>query len=279
MSIHWVASYPKSGNTWLRFLLHTYFNGPVKHTREVLDFSPDLHIYSRMERPLPIDRPGRLFCKTHFRFCAILPHNERTTGIIYLIRHPLDVMLSNIDYLPLIFGASCPSPNELICDFCKGLGVSYWREKVLGSWPENVLSWLSACREFPHVIVRFEDMKENPARELRRVLEAFDQQPDEGRIQQAVKFSHREVMRELEMKERQAGDTDSVFGSPHSQKMFLKQKRTRRKDLPPNILDLFWQAFGHIPEYFGYGREGVLESAPAFKGLNVATPAVLRESA
>lgn len=209
----------------------------------------------------------------------MLPHYRHTGGIIYLIRHPFDVMLSNIDYMPLIFGDTCPSKTQLVGDFCGGLGLTFWRDKHIGSWAENALSWLSACREFPHVIVRFEDMKENPGRELRRVLEAFDQQPDEERIQLAVKHSHRDVMRELEMNERQAGDTDSVFGSPHSQEMFLKQKRTRKADLPPIVPQVFWKDFGHIPEYFGYDREGLLKSAPAFEGLNAETPSALQPSA
>ena len=65
--ITWLASYARSGNTWLRFLLHCYYVGRPGSSAEVAAFVPDLHVPGQVEARLAKpDGDAPLFAKTHF---------------------------------------------------------------------------------------------------------------------------------------------------------------------------------------------------------------------
>ena len=107
--IVWVASYPKSGNTWLRFLLINLIFGPRDSTADFETLLPDIH--EGIDLAKFADRP-RLFVKSHFRLAYDIPCFRRTEAFIYLVRHPLDVMLSNFTYRQLLHAASGDMAEE-----------------------------------------------------------------------------------------------------------------------------------------------------------------------
>ena len=49
MSIIWLASYPKSGNTWLRFLLYNYLFGEVRRSGDIARRIPDIHTLTTLD--------------------------------------------------------------------------------------------------------------------------------------------------------------------------------------------------------------------------------------
>ena len=60
MEIVWLASYPKSGNTWLRFLLYCYLFGAPRDSAQILRKLPDIHVSG-----YELSGAGRVYCKTH----------------------------------------------------------------------------------------------------------------------------------------------------------------------------------------------------------------------
>ena len=95
--IMWLASYPKSGNTWLRFALAALMQPDFTKSAEVGAWIPDIH-----KSPFQLKYHPQLnfaFAKTHFPFSPSLPHINETSGFIYIIRNPIDVLISNFNYI------------------------------------------------------------------------------------------------------------------------------------------------------------------------------------
>ncbi len=206
----WLASYPKSGNTWLRLLLIAYRNnGMVDINQTGYIRSDTVPYYTNIVSPLPLDklsarmklllRPAALlhqlatsaedpkFIKTHngnLRSPETPPYIpiDLTTRAIYIVRDPRDVALSMSRYMdiPIETVVANIANNEY------GVGDLTDIPQHTASWTLHVESWMDQKR-FPIHVMQYEDMLEDPARELRQVLEFCGVEPDEPRVQVAVK--------------------------------------------------------------------------------------------
>lgn len=145
MQIVWLASYPRSGNTWLRFLLYAYLHGPIDNTAEVNRRIPPIL------RPLPPEalRATRLISKTHFERSPTHPMIERTLGVIHIRRHPKDVLLSGLNYHAL--NGSTLDPARYAQAFIARHGDPEWHRMGFGTWESNTTSWLGPDAHAPHV--------------------------------------------------------------------------------------------------------------------------------
>lgn len=170
-TISWIAAYPRSGSTWLRFLLAHVLTGHADSSMHVANTIWDLH------KPGSIDRLANersAIVKTHFPFSHDHPFFERTTRCIVLIRHPLDVVVSVANYVCRQGGLDLVDVPPLIDRFSElfantgGLPYdAFWSS--CGRWDENVRSWLEQD-EFPTRLVRYEDLVKDPARELGSIV-------------------------------------------------------------------------------------------------------------
>jgi len=194
-----VVSYPRSGNTWTRFLISNliYQDEPTTFANieariPEIYFNPD-----RVMRHLP--RPRLL--KSHECF---QPHYRRT---IYIVRDPRDVAVSY--YHHNVKAGNVPE-NYPMDEFVPRFMNAEFDPKF-GTWSDHILSWLSlrqGRKEF--LVLRYEDMKKNPCAELARVADflllckfrAIDSSA--GKLQRAVELSSPERMRTLERE--QAGN-------------------------------------------------------------------------
>src|SRR5579884_3895517 len=93
-NVIWLASYPKSGNTWLRFLVCNLVFGLQDSAETLNRLAPDLHELTELPQ-LP---EATVFMKTHFPFSQLMPLADHTAAALYIVRHPADVMLSNFHY-------------------------------------------------------------------------------------------------------------------------------------------------------------------------------------
>jgi hypothetical protein len=163
----WIASYPRSGNTFLRFVLSNILVGSGQAATLDRDFPEFV-----AGRPLSLEgarlfegSAGRVvFCKTHHQ---APPETEALAAIrhgVYIHRHPLDVFLSGLNYLYLnapripafanYFAGGRPKRVEQIAAdgemgayfdrFLEDDGIAAFRG-IAGRWSRNLAQWLDAA--------------------------------------------------------------------------------------------------------------------------------------
>ena len=207
MQIHWLASFPKSGNTWVRFLLYQYLYGDLTDTILLGRRIPDIHAG---DFPRAESGTKTLLVKTHWGLSPRMPHVERTAGAIYIVRHPKDVMLSMLNYYRLREPKAPWTDEQFVRLYIRGGGDPGSVRNGFGSWEDNVMSWTSQ-RQFPLLLIRYEDLKADAGRTLRRMVEFLGEPVDDDRIGIAVAASTFERMRDLEAREKAANHSGNVF--------------------------------------------------------------------
>ncbi len=217
MGIVWIASYPKSGNTLVRFLLASYFVGPIESSRDVARCVPHLNPDGSFSSQDPWRTParGHLLVKTHFVFSPAHPRVQETAGYIHIIRNPKDVLLSALNYRrleqlerPGSIGEF--SDEEYARAFIASGGDALWRQLGYGTWEEHAASW-HLDPGVPHVRARYRDLRSGSAPLLRAMLAMLGEPVDEARVELAVRDSSFENMRALEIREKHAGESTGVF--------------------------------------------------------------------
>jgi hypothetical protein len=255
MQIHWLASFPKSGNTWARFLLYQYFYGELADTLQLGRRIPDAHA-GDMARAEP-DRTT-LLVKTHWGLGPRMPHVERTAGAIYIVRRPKDVMLSMLNYYRLREPNAPWTDEHFVRLYIRGGGDPGSVRNGFGSWEDNLLSWLGQ-RRFPLLLVKYEDLRADTAHELRRMLEFLGETPDPARVTNAVAASTFDRMRDLEAKEKAANHSGNVFigGKAEADRglMFMSKGRsgTTLASIGPTLDREFDERFAAAAWLAGYG--------------------------
>lgn len=259
MRIVWLASYPKSGNTWVRYFLYSYLVGPVPSTAHLARRVPDVHVPGNVETAEPIE--GRLFVKTHYAWSPAHRFAAATEGFIYILRHPKDALLSNLHYRRLL--ARSKESLALINDrayassFLRDLGDPGWRMRGFGTWGEHASSWLTNPA-VPHLVLKYEDLRADPHASFRRAIEFLGAPVDEGRLAEAVRASSFDQMRAMEVRAKRAAAGDVVFNghSKHVSKgLYFMNKGAVGQSLAaidPGLDAAFDQRFARDMERFGY---------------------------
>lgn len=276
MGIVWIASYPKSGNTWVRFLLANYIAGGVGSTADVERAVPGLGVAGEIEPLLATRSP--LLIKTHFPWGGAHPHAAHTAGAIVVVRYPKDILLSNLNYHRLLLGTDEGFTDLTYAQaFIAAGGDPVWMEKKgYGTLEAHVRSWLDAPDAPPVCLVRYEDLVRDAAGELRRILAFLGLPLDEPRVAAAAGASTFERMRELEAVEKSRGQKSEVFPgvSPRAgwNRMFVSEARvgSTLERIGPGLDAAFERRFAPLLKRLGY------ESAPTRPSLPFA-PTINRD--
>lgn len=188
-----VVSYPKSGNTWTRFLLaNALYPDHEVDFHTIHELIPEVGSDDRRKPELSSPR----LLKSH------APYQPEYPRVIYILRDGRDVYASYFHYRQPDL-----SSETTFEDFLQG---THWPTR----WGEHVRGWMDAASEREDIlIVRFEDLKEDSARELRRMLSFLGRESlPEPRIQQAAEASSFESMRRLEKERgRKYGDVEQFM--------------------------------------------------------------------
>lgn len=184
----WLVSYPRSGNTWLSFLLTNLEHDTPTTFANLERRCPD--IYANGERELRGIQSPRLL-KSHEYF------DPRYRRVLYLVRDPRDVAASYLRFLvKLRQFRDLDDVGEFMRGYLDGDLDSY------GTWAENVGSWLGARRDDADFrIVRYEDLHANTVEELARAAEFLGVDAGEAELRRAIDLSAPERMRRLEQTE------------------------------------------------------------------------------
>ena len=186
----YICEFPKSGITYLTVLLANAFLSANDYRARatfssVRNYIVDLCAAEHVESLLFNDPPVR-FYKTHSIFSPLFIHS------IYLVRHPVDVMVSNLRYAR---GRDWWSEDDL---------DSFLEHPVFGvkAWCCHVDSWLLENRFLSDVmfvhLVRYEDLVADPASILGELNKNFGWNLPESAITEAVLLASRQSMRDQE---------------------------------------------------------------------------------
>lgn len=253
-NIVWLASYPKSGNTWARFMVsHLLKGSALEKSGEIESYTPDIHKQTPQNLP---DRPGPLHVKTHWRLTSDMPCHNECRSAIYVVRHPGDVLVSCLAYL------NVPRKRQepVIEQFIDLGGLELWRTLGFGTWIENVTSWLDAEPAINVNLLRYEDMVAAPAEAVRTLARLLGRPVSDdlaAEIAHETRFSNMRAM-ELREKNRKLPKEDSFFCDESANKKakinFMNAGRTRRyeKLLAPQQKLRFERTFGPLMRRLGY---------------------------
>lgn len=184
-----IASYPRSGNLWLRTMLYEAIVGEATFER-VMAALP----YVGDHAPAPRLLNGGRLLKTHELH---LPGCRRA---IHLVRDPRDVVISYYSFLQrnrrVVVDQSDPAGSvfdRFVDAFING------RLAPHGTWQENARSWSAAAAagRCDVLLVRYEDLRAEPAAGLRRILEWLGVDAADGAVERAVAGADIERMRAL----------------------------------------------------------------------------------
>jgi hypothetical protein len=186
-----LVSYPRSGNTWTRFLIANLVHADKEVSfTNIEDLIPDTS--SQSNRKLKRTARPRII-KTHEYF------DHRYPKTIYIVRDPRDVALSYYNFQRKYRQIANDYPLErYVDDFVSGRLISAgW-----GTWAENVASWIyTRGQQKKFLLLRYEDMTRDTRLELHRVADFLGIDADPERLRLAIKRSSADRMRELEKAE------------------------------------------------------------------------------
>ena len=230
--IIWLASYPKSGNTWLRSLLSSYLytdNGtfdfnllnkihqfPDKKYFEYFtkDFTDIKKIsdywLAAQDRINLLNNNKTVFFKTHSALCTLeknsFTNKNNTKAAIYVVRDPRNLITS----LSHHFSMSIPESYNFITNTNKILTGGEWGEKnfgistVLGSWSNHYKSWKN-IKFAPILIIKYEELLKDPDNTVLRTLRFLNKfiniKIDMKKISNTVNNCNFEVLSEMEKKQ------------------------------------------------------------------------------
>ncbi|HEV7219109.1 MAG TPA: sulfotransferase domain-containing protein, partial [Terriglobales bacterium] len=183
-----VVSYPRSGNTWTRFLIANLVYPNQNVTFENIErLIPDTS--SQSSRSLKRTRRPRII-KSHEYF------DHRYGKVIYIVRDPRDVALSYYDFQRKYVQINDKYPLEnYVDDFVSGRLIS----KGWGTWGQNVASWLSTRgQSSSFLLLHYEDMISDTRRDLARIAEFMGIEPASSLLDNAIAASTADRMRDLE---------------------------------------------------------------------------------
>jgi hypothetical protein len=188
-----IVGYPKSGNTWLDFLIACLRaeNAGNVDFETVEYFVADIYVNS----PQVLNKLSRpRFLKSHE------PYDARYPKVVYIVRDPRAVAVSYYHHLIGVNQISADfTIDQYVPQFISGTYDSF------GSWNQHALGWLEAQRRHPDKIkiVRYEDLKSSPEILLADIVSFLGLQVLPERLQEAISWSSPENMRRLEVEARQ----------------------------------------------------------------------------
>lgn len=281
----WLASYPKSGNTWLRALLTNYWRdgsmpadineldgAPIASARLWFDewagveasALPDAvveRLRPAVYRCMARAAPDRLYMKVHDAWSrtdrgeGLFPADV-TAGVIYIVRNPLDMAASCAHH----WGVSVAEAVDNLCDPAHVATRSAERlaeqlAQRMRCWSGHVRSWLDESGLTTHV-VRYEDLRRDPEAASAAVVQFCGLPLDGARIAKAVAFSD---FRELRRQEQTSGfrERSAVAPGPFFRRGLAG---SWRDELPADLARRLIDCHGVTMRRFGYLDAG---GAPA----------------
>jgi len=235
-----LVSFPRSGNTWTRFLVCNLLNpdSPVDFA-QIESRIPEIYdITDRALRAFPRPR----IIKSHESF------DPRYKKVIYIVRDPRDVLISYYEFQlkRRVISEACS-----LEDFVPRFMESEFEPKT-GSWRDHVLSWVATRgNQRTFLLLRYEDMLADPQQEASRIASFLGVDASAERVARAVELSSADRMRTLE--KEQSGEWKETKNT-RPDKPFVSQATAGgwKSALPEHCVADLESAWGDVMRSMGY---------------------------
>ncbi len=244
--IFWIASYPKSGNTWLRALLTSYYYSkdgvfnqkllknigqfPEKKYFKSFKYNSKIvtdtsRFWIKAQEQINLDKKFRFF-KTHNILGAInknkFTNEKNSIGGIYIIRDPRNVITSIQNHYELSLDESLKfmsNETKFIYDFHAENDFSDFQ--FISSWEKNYQSWIRQ-KIFPIKIIKYEDLCSKTFEVFKEIIEFIDIINDNKKIFNNIKAENSiesTAFNKMQKIEKENGFVESVLSKNESKKI------------------------------------------------------------
>ena len=195
--IIWLASYPKSGNTWRRSLLCSYYFSKNRFTLSGLKKIPRFSVGDFIENKNLLKNnlnvaeewinvqslinkkiQKTIFFKTHNAALSVnknsFTDSNNTAGCIYIVRDPRNIITSYKNFEKMNYDKALKhmaNSQAFLFDkkkFENKFGFKGY-EPIM-SWSENYKSWVHNKLNIPVCLIKYEDMIKNTLEELKKII-------------------------------------------------------------------------------------------------------------
>ena len=265
--IIWIASYPKSGNTWLRSLVSAYYFSrdgsfdqdnlklidqfPSKKYLKDYDYNKKnigdaSRYWIKAQKKINSEKKIRFF-KTHSFLGSFnnneFTNNENTLGAIYIIRDPRNVITSLKNHFDMNYDEALnfiKSERKFLYDYNKKEDYSDFQ--IISSWEKNHQSWKNN-KIFPIKFVKYEDLSKKTFEVFKDIIEFINYISGNKKIfdrTRAIKSLNSTSFEELKKLEKKEGFDESILSSKDNNKIpffYLGPKNDWKKILKKEIQD------------------------------------------
>jgi len=276
--IIWIASYPKSGNTWVRSIISSYFftdNGDFdfnllknislypgpKYFKNKINKPGEVSLFWESSQKNIVSKEKQTFLKTHNALIALnnrLFTSEKTSlGAIYIVRDPRNILSSlknHYDFKDYNEAFEfMKNKKKYIWDIRKNNDYSGFQ--FLGSWQEHYKSWIKN-QKFKTLLVKYEDLERDCySTSLKLIqyillLKGKESKVDEKKLFRSIESTKFDV---LKKKENDFGFDESIkVNDINKSFFFLGPENKWQKKLPNDILKKIENEFQEDLKYFNY---------------------------
>jgi len=236
----WLASFPRSGNTFFRNVLYEVYGieSSTFHKETTYPVDEDYDQYQVVKSHL---LPGQL------------EPNDPTIKSVYIVRDGRDALVSIAHHRKDLVDPNSDFQINLLEAIIAPKGSHF------GGWSENVRQWI----ERADIIIRFEDLIKDPIKELeklRSIMDLPDPQRDKLPTFDKLKFGTPEYGSAKKFLD------DKDERRTHSSKSFRKGKVGGwKEEMTPEVENLFWEVHGDMMHQLGYAQPSQLNK----QNLNV----------
>lgn len=234
-----LVSFPKSGNTWLRFLVANAIKTHYQIEREVNFFTvhdiiPDIYLSKKLAPVGPFGRTDiPRIIKSHSAY------NPFYFRVILLVRDPRDALISYYHYVREREGLP---EGWTISEFirCPKRGVAAWKQ--------HTESWYLTLKQGQIIqVFLYEDLLKNPKSQLAQMMNCLGINMSDDELEQAIQLSSKEKMKASENTHR------STYLIKNQERPFVRQGKAQAgKELPETDRIFIEDSTREIAKLIGY---------------------------